>query len=84
MNYINRWRCGECGKAYTVGQLLCAKSPFSDDEIYGCPNCKAVECFAEICDEPMCLEVAGCGWPTEDGGYRRTCYAHSQFAKESK
>jgi len=28
------------------------------------------------CDEPGCYEVTSCGWPTEDGGYRRTCYTH--------
>ena len=28
------------------------------------------------CDEPGCYEVTSCGWPTEDGGYRRTCYKH--------
>jgi hypothetical protein len=28
------------------------------------------------CDEPGCYEVTSCGFPTEDGGYRRTCYEH--------
>jgi len=28
------------------------------------------------CDEPGCYEVTSCGWPTEDGKYRHTCYAH--------
>jgi hypothetical protein len=28
------------------------------------------------CYEPGCYEVTSCGWPTEDGGYRRTCYKH--------
>jgi hypothetical protein len=38
--------------------------------------------FAELkevlncCDEPGCYEVTSCGWPTEDGKYRHTCYAH--------
>jgi hypothetical protein len=28
------------------------------------------------CDEPGCYEVTSCGFPTEDGKYRRTCYEH--------
>ena len=76
----NRWRCKECNRIFVLDALLTAKSPFSNDEIYGCPNCKSVECFEELCDEPGCLENAGCGWPTDDSGYRRTCYAHSKFA----
>jgi len=28
------------------------------------------------CDEPGCYEVTSCGFPTEDGGYRHTCYEH--------
>lgn len=32
-----------------------------------------------LCDEPGCYEVTSCGFPTDDGGYRRTCYDHSTF-----
>jgi hypothetical protein len=38
--------------------------------------------FAELkevlncCDEPGCYEVVSCGFPTEDGKYRHTCYEH--------
>lgn len=35
-----------------------------------------------ICDEPGCLEDAGCGWPTKDGGYRRTCYKHMKEGED--
>jgi hypothetical protein len=28
------------------------------------------------CDEPGCYEVVSCGFPTEDGKYRHTCYEH--------
>ena len=28
------------------------------------------------CDEPGCYEVTSCGFPTEDGKYRHTCYEH--------
>ena len=33
------------------------------------------------CDEPGCYEVTSCGWPTEDGGYRHTCYEHMEKDK---
>lgn len=29
-----------------------------------------------LCDEPGCFDETSCGWPTEDGGYRRTCGTH--------
>ena len=29
-----------------------------------------------LCDEPDCFDEVSCGWPTEDGGYRRTCGNH--------
>lgn len=29
-----------------------------------------------MCDEHDCYKDASCGWPTPDGGYRRTCHAH--------
>lgn len=32
-----------------------------------------------ICDEPGCYNTASCGFPTSDGGYRRTCHDHSDF-----
>lgn len=32
-----------------------------------------------ICDEPWCYNYASCGFPTSDGGYRRTCHDHSDF-----
>ena len=28
------------------------------------------------CDEPGCYNYISCGWPTEDGGYRKTCSDH--------
>jgi len=32
-----------------------------------------------ICDEPECYNYANCGFPIDDGGYRRTCHNHSHF-----
>jgi hypothetical protein len=80
----SRWRCKECNGICDNDQLLWGKSPFSDTGLCGCPHCKSVECVEQLCDEPGCLESATCGWPTGNGGYRRTCYAHSKFAKEKE
>lgn len=39
------------------------------------------------CDEPGCMEDGTMGWPTRpggtglNGGYRRTCFAHSAFGR---
>lgn len=35
---------------------------------------------AKECDEPGCYSEASCGFSV-DGGYRRTCYEHSEWAK---
>jgi hypothetical protein len=37
-----------------------------------------------LCDEPGCFVEVSAGFPTDDGGYRRTCYNHSKFAKEKE
>jgi len=37
-----------------------------------------------LCDEPGCFVEVSAGFSTEDGGYRRTCYNHSKFAKEKE
>ena len=77
---MKRWSCKNCGEISLEPALLTAPNPFDPaDTISGCPNCKSVEGFDEICDEPDCLQHAGCGFPAgpEFGGYRRTCYKHS-------
>ena len=77
-----RWKCNDCDWIGDIGQLLKAPNPFAPGYgISGCPECKCVEDFTEVCDEPGCDKNAGCGFPTPDG-YRRTCYEHSNFRKE--
>jgi len=81
MSKNRRWQCDECEKIYLESDLLTAPNPFEPDfTITGCPHCKSVECFTEICDEPECTQPASCGFPT-DNGYRRTCFEHSEFKK---
>lgn len=84
-----QWRCNGCNQVLIEPVLLTAPSPFDpNDTIVGCPNCKQCdEGFDPVCDEDGCLSYAGCGWPTGDnddkfGGYRITCFAHSNFKKE--
>lgn len=74
-------RCKECANLLINEQLLQAPNPFAPEEtLFGCPNCKSVEGFLPVCDEPDCERVATCGCPTETG-YRNTCFEHSEFNK---
>lgn len=84
---LKRWRCQDCSHIALETELLCAPSPFAaEDTITGCPHCKGVPQFDELCDEPGCNKEASCGFPAgeEFGGYRRTCYDHSDFKTNSK
>ena len=76
-----QWRCRDCGDISLEGDLLSAINPFDAGRtIVGCPQCKSVGDFEEVCDEPGCCNEAACGFPTEEGdefgGYRRTCHVH--------
>ena len=71
-----KWKCNSCDFISVETELLKATNPFDKDEtIEGCPICKSVFGFTEICDEPGCTRNASCGFPVLYG-YRRTCYQH--------
>ena len=71
-----KYRCDECGWRGEEKQFLRAPNPFKPrSEVFGCPVCKTIGEFVNVCDEPGCKNDAGCGWPS-DGIYRRTCYDH--------
>jgi len=73
---MTRWRCTECVTIFEEDVLLKAPNPFSPQEdIVGCPVCKAVDNFHDVCDEPGCKADTSCGFPI-NGGYRRTCHEH--------
>lgn len=73
--FPDRWRCRECNYVCHEIDMLRAPNPFdATDTITGCPTCKTVDSWIEVCDE--CDHEATCGTPTADGGYRRTCYDH--------
>ena len=83
MTYVNLWRCKECGWKGEDSEMLLAQHPFDESTtITGCPVCKAAEPFEQLCDS--CEQVAGCGWPTPDGGYRRTCGKHMRESDEPR
>lgn len=84
LDELKRWRCAECGTISLGIALLTAPNPFdAEHSITGCPTCKDVPQFKEICDESGCDSPATCGFPVESGfgGYRRTCGKHSNFGK---
>lgn len=74
----DHWRCKECKNVAPDSQLLKAPNPFDADEVvFGCPVCKAVDRFEEMCDVVDCNQSASCGTPIEGTpSYVRTCYLH--------
>lgn len=75
--------CDVCDYRGTDNGLLEAFNPFDrSDIIRGCPQCKSIDCFTELCDEEDCEQPVTCGWKSPSG-YRRTCYRHSKFAEET-
>ena len=78
---MRRFRCEVCDAIIPKGELMSAPSPFDpEDIIYGCPQCKSVAGFDEVCDEPGCVKPSSCGFQSE-AGYRRTCYDHMLAAQ---
>jgi len=75
----NKWRCPDCHWIGPTDDFLEGKNPFDEtDTILGCPACKAIVNFDQVCDEDGCDALTSCGFPTPDG-YRNTCYRHSDF-----
>jgi hypothetical protein len=75
-----KWRCPDCKTVTQDSKLLRAPNPFRpEDIITGCPGCRGVVEFDEMCDAEGCNNAASCGWPSEQG-YRRTCYQHSTWS----
>ena len=81
---MSKWMCEDCKWQGTNEQVLVADNPFlPSHRITGCPDCREVNTMRELCDEPGCCQYSDCGFPTDDGGYRRTCFDHSKF-KQNK
>jgi hypothetical protein len=76
-----KWSCDECGSITEESELLSAPNPFKPDEpVLGCPVCKEIGQFTEVCDFEGCQKEATAGTPTADG-YVRRCWAHSPMNK---
>ncbi len=68
--------CTRCVWHGMDNERLTAQNPFSSgNTIFGCPECKQVNCFVTACDESDCWEPVVCGTPTTSG-YRHTCKDH--------
>ena len=81
MSNQRKWKCCSCDGISIEADLLEAINPFDETmKITGCPICKDVVGFTEICDEPECIRDASCGFTTPDG-YRRTCGDHMRAAE---
>ena len=82
MSNLRKWKCCSCGGISVEADLLEGTNPFDETmKIIGCPICKDVVGFTEICDEPDCVRDASCGFPTP-AGYRRTCGDHMRAAEQ--
>ena len=77
-----RWQCQECMEITHEDNFLKAPNPFDPaDTLSGCPACKAIDQWRDVCDEAGCNELASCGFPDDVVRYRRTCYEHSAFKR---
>lgn len=78
------WRCEFCMAVSVESKLLRGPNPFdAEDELIGCPSCKSVEGFIELCEIEGCLNGATCGGPGSDGVYRRTCGDHADWLRKA-
>jgi hypothetical protein len=78
-----KWRkgraliCAECNSITSESAVLRAENPFNpEDELTGCPTCKAVDQFLMACDAVGCKSGVSMGMRHEDGVYRATCSKH--------
>ena len=73
---MNRYRCQSCHGIFPGDLMLTAPSPFDvNDELRGCPLCKAPERIKMLCDVEGCYLDYSCGFSTPTG-YRLTCFKH--------
>ena len=80
---IDKWICLECRFIGPTAEFDKMKDPCGDDVWMVCPKCRTPQ-ITSACDEPGCTKEGGCGFPTDTGDYRRTCYEHSIFASRPK
>ena len=78
-----KWRkgraliCKDCDSIVSESGVLRAESPFNpEDELTGCPTCKAADQFRLACAASGCTFEVSMGMRHEDGVYRSTCSKH--------
>ena len=81
---IDKWLCLECRFIGSTDDFEQVKDPGSDDIWSVCPKCRTPEQVVAACDEPGCTKESTCGFLTDTGGYRRTCFEHSTFMRRPK
>lgn len=80
---MSRWVCTECEYIGALSTFDTVRDPKDENNWWTiCPNCRAADQITDVCDEPGCERRATCGWPGKNGGYRRTCFDHSQFKRD--
>lgn len=78
----NKLICRECNHRLLRNERLVAIHPFDPETMCcGCPECRSIDCFAMVCDEPGCKEEATCGTPCKEHRYRHTCGRHMPKGK---
>ena len=71
----DKWICTECNYLGPMKSFDQVPDPRGSDTWTVCPQCRAPEHVAQVCDEPGCRKESSCGFPTPQG-YRRTCGDH--------
>lgn len=72
-----RWLCLDCRYIGVEADFDRHKDPKSAAHWTVCPRCRTADNIRLVCDEPGCTRESSCGFPTDDGGYRHTCFEHS-------
>ena len=72
-----RWMCDSCDAIVANADLLHAANPFDrEQEVLGCPKCKAVDDFRRVCGFDGCENAATGGTPYR-GQYVQRCWKHN-------
>ena len=79
---IDKWICTECAFIGAIDEFDKVKDPHGSDIWTVCPKCRTPERVTMACDEPGCNKESSCGFPTP-AGYRRTCFNHSFFKRQT-
>lgn len=81
----DKYLCKECDHVSMREELLIAPNPFdTKDIILGCPICKSVDCFDQLCQIEGCPKIISGGHRSKKYGYLWTCYEHGRQIDEEE